>query len=131
MQTFLPYPDFAKSAACLDNKRLNKQIVECKQILMALSGESKGWRNHPAVLMWKGCECCLAGYAYFCASEFESRTDHRHKLRDFSLKVLMMQHVLLVRYGLATNPFTLRIVRYFLLRTSRTTRSLVGLKRQP
>ncbi len=25
MQTFLPYPDFTKSAQCLDNKRLGKQ----------------------------------------------------------------------------------------------------------
>jgi hypothetical protein len=36
MQTFLPYPDFAKSAAVLDNKRLGKQRVECLQILTAL-----------------------------------------------------------------------------------------------
>ena len=41
MQTFLPYPDFAKSAACLDNRRLGKQRVECLQILKTLSKESK------------------------------------------------------------------------------------------
>lgn len=33
MQTFLPYPEFIKSAQCLDNKRLGKQRVEAKQIL--------------------------------------------------------------------------------------------------
>ena len=37
MQTFLPYPDFAKSAMCLDNKRLGKQRIECLQILKALN----------------------------------------------------------------------------------------------
>lgn len=26
MQTFLPFPSYAASAACLDDKRLNKQI---------------------------------------------------------------------------------------------------------
>lgn len=36
MQTFLPYPSFTHSLACLDNKRLGKQRVEAKQILMAL-----------------------------------------------------------------------------------------------
>ena len=52
MQTFLPYPDFKMSAACLDDKRLGKQRVECLQILRCLSGITKGWRNHPAVKMW-------------------------------------------------------------------------------
>ena len=33
MQTFLPYPDFVKSAQCLDYRRLGKQRVEAKQIL--------------------------------------------------------------------------------------------------
>lgn len=42
MQTFLPYKSFVKSAACLDMRRLGKQRVEAKQILMALTGESKG-----------------------------------------------------------------------------------------
>ena len=37
MQTFLPFADFRKSAAALDNARLGKQRVECLQILRALS----------------------------------------------------------------------------------------------
>lgn len=36
MQTFLPENTFSLSAACLDNKRLGKQRVEAKQILMTL-----------------------------------------------------------------------------------------------
>ncbi len=36
MQTFLPYPDFARSAAVLDPARLGKQRVETLQILRAL-----------------------------------------------------------------------------------------------
>lgn len=55
MQTFLPYSDYEMSAQALDNKRLNKQILEGYQILKVLSGASPSgaWRNHPAVLMWK------------------------------------------------------------------------------
>lgn len=37
MQTFLPYPDFIRSAQCLDNRRLGKQRVECLQILKTLA----------------------------------------------------------------------------------------------
>jgi hypothetical protein len=58
MQTFLPSANATIAASMLDSKRLNKQILECYQILNVLSGKSKGggWRNHPAVLMWKGYE---------------------------------------------------------------------------
>ena len=35
------------TARCLDKLRLNKQIVECGQILSALRGNTKAWVNHP------------------------------------------------------------------------------------
>jgi hypothetical protein len=54
MQTFLPYPDFADSAAALDPKRLGKQRVEALQVVRALTVPGYGWQNHPAVLMWRG-----------------------------------------------------------------------------
>jgi len=60
MQTFLPYADFERRAAALDSRRLGKQWVEAFQILRVLRGESRGWRNHPAALMWRGYE----GYAW-------------------------------------------------------------------
>lgn len=40
-----------ETAIALDAKRLNKQIIECGQILDALNGE-KAWRNHPCVLQY-------------------------------------------------------------------------------
>lgn len=73
MQTFLPYPNFKDSAICLDNKRLNKQIIECYQILKALHGETKGWVNHPATLMWKGYENSLVCYGVWCCWVWKSR----------------------------------------------------------
>ncbi len=53
MQTFLPYPNFAASAMVLDRQRLNKQVLEARQILGAIQNGG-GWRNHPAVKMWHG-----------------------------------------------------------------------------
>ena len=75
MQTFLPYPDFYKTAQVLDYRRLGKQRIEAKQILMILLDEAKtkGWRNHPAVLMWKGYERALAGYGYEICMEWRKR----------------------------------------------------------
>ena len=75
MQTFLPYANIAESAIALDNKRLNKQILEAYQILNVLSGQSPSgaWRNHPAVLMWKNHEHSLYLYAKVMAYEASNR----------------------------------------------------------
>jgi hypothetical protein len=80
MQTFLPLAGFRRSAAVLDNKRLGKQRVECKQILLCLGvavGEhapgKSSWRNHPAVRMWLGYELQLAVYAAVMCQEWRCR----------------------------------------------------------
>lgn len=62
MQTFVPYSNIQQCANVLDYRRLGKQRVEVFQLLLALNGQSKGWRNHPAALMWKGHEGALALY---------------------------------------------------------------------
>jgi hypothetical protein len=64
MQTFLPYPDFERSARVLDAKRLGKQRVECIQVLRGLTRSDYGWRHHPAVLMWGGFPEALGRYAF-------------------------------------------------------------------
>lgn len=53
MQVFTPYPEPFETAICLDSRRLNKQIIECRQILAAISGESDAWKNHPVVKQYK------------------------------------------------------------------------------
>ena len=73
MQTFLPYPDSIESAKVLDRQRLGKQRVESLQILQTLRGISDGWKNHPAVLMWKGYEEALFLYGYVICQEWISR----------------------------------------------------------
>jgi hypothetical protein len=75
MQTFLPYTNLIESAKALDNKRLNKQILEGYQILKVLSNAtpSGAWRNHPAVLMWEGHEFALRTYIRSMAFEAKFR----------------------------------------------------------
>lgn len=50
-----------ETAMALDKRRLNKQIIECGQILDALKG-AKAWRNHPCVLQYRGYEKWLTAY---------------------------------------------------------------------
>lgn len=76
MQTFLPSRSFYKSASILDNKRLGKQRVECKQILKALNGEyakTGAWVNHPATRMWRGHEGALAHYGFVMCQQWRDR----------------------------------------------------------
>jgi hypothetical protein len=102
MQTFLPYESFTESAKVLDNRRLNKQIVECKQILLAnlcgpyqsrelttsawksctyeefmstpkINTRKTPWYNHPATKIWRSFENQLCYYAIFCCYEATNR----------------------------------------------------------
>ena len=68
MQTFLPFPDFERSARALDAKRLGKQRVEVIQVVRALTRSGYGWGKHPAVLMWKGHEEALGRYGLTCCA---------------------------------------------------------------
>ena len=64
MQTFVPYANFDESVKVLDSKRLNKQLLEGRQILGILASRktSGAWVNHPAVKMWRGYEVSLFDY---------------------------------------------------------------------
>jgi hypothetical protein len=73
MQTFLPYPDFAASAAVLDSRRLGKQRAETIQVLRALTVPGYGWRHHPAAAMWAGYEEALVRYGLEVCEEWLRR----------------------------------------------------------
>jgi hypothetical protein len=83
MQTFLPYPSFVQSAACLDRARLGKQRVEAMQILRALHGQSTGWVNHPATRMWRGHEEALILYGWSVVREWTDR-GYKNSITDFN-----------------------------------------------
>lgn len=89
MQTFLPYADYVKTAKVLDYRRLGKQRVEAMQILRILLNETerKGWRNHPAVKMWRGHEGDLARYGAEICREWISRGYKDTLLPYFELRM--------------------------------------------
>ena len=72
MQTFLSEYSFPASAQALDNKRLNKQLLEGRQILDALINH-KGWVHHPATRMWAGYELALYEYLWAVREELRGR----------------------------------------------------------
>ena len=64
MQTFVPFDNFIESSKSLDNRRLNKQLLEGRQIykIIYTDQRSGAWANHPAVKMWRGCDTALFNY---------------------------------------------------------------------
>lgn len=71
MQTFLPYPDFDKSARVLDPSRLGNQAYREGKTLL-----NGGWKNHPASKMWRGYEYALCLYILACFEELTFRGRH-------------------------------------------------------
>ncbi|SEB06810.1 hypothetical protein SAMN04515680_2989 [Leifsonia sp. 21MFCrub1.1] len=63
VQTFLPYPSFARSVRVLDRARMGKQRVEALQVLRAITVPGYGWRHHPVAKMWRGYLPALTKYA--------------------------------------------------------------------
>lgn len=62
MIIFLPYPSFVASVQALDDKRLFKQMIECRSAIAALEHRGITNVNHPAVLAWKGYTDALKAY---------------------------------------------------------------------
>lgn len=72
MQTFMPFPDFALTACCLDDDRLNKVRFEALAIYRVLRGEQKA-EPHPAIEMWRGYDPLLAWYYNIMLSTWKHR----------------------------------------------------------
>lgn len=85
MQTFITSLNLSKAAAELDRQRLGKQRSETLQILQALHGETNGWRNHPAVRMWRGYEQYLIIYGVAICDEW-IRRGYKDTCRDKILR---------------------------------------------
>lgn len=52
MQVFI-IGSILETAQALDKKRLWKQILEVRQIIKTITGESRSWKNHPVIKMYK------------------------------------------------------------------------------
>lgn len=75
-QTYLPSSDFSLVAKWLDNKRLNKQITEAKQVLTANKYGYGRQGNPTPYKMWKGHDRLLISYGITLYVEW------RFRLRD-------------------------------------------------
>lgn len=95
MQTFLPHPDFAASAAVLDRSRLGKQRVEVIQVVRALVVPDYGWRHHPAALMWRGYLEALGCYGHAVTDAWvaQGRADTCRATIDADLRAHGVEHV--------------------------------------
>lgn len=103
MQTFLPYPSFAESAAVLDGARLGKQRVETLQILRALLLPTYGWQSHPVTVMWRGFVPGLTAYGLATVDAWAGRghgDSTRHLLAEFAPEVDGLPQDELARRGL-------------------------------
>jgi hypothetical protein len=77
MNVFLPYPDFQKSAQCLDPQRLGNQLNECRVIISSLEKRHVGWTHHPAVVMFDGFTDALKAFSNEVVDEINRRTGRR------------------------------------------------------
>lgn len=85
MNTFLPFPSFAASVAVLDDQRLGKQRLECRQLLDTLRGRSQAWVNHPCTRMWRSHEWQLCQYAIQACLEWRKRGFKDSMLDEFTM----------------------------------------------
>ncbi len=85
MQTFLPYPDFRRSLAILDSKRLGKQRLEAHQLIRVLTTGTGGWSRHPAARMWAGYLNALKLYYNLTLEEWVRR-GYRNRMEKMAIE---------------------------------------------
>lgn len=88
MQVFVPYSNPLQCAETLweDNRRFNKQIIECEQIIKAIDGKL-AWRNHPVTLMYKPHREWLENYMK-CLQSFDNYKNSKDKyIANFNLAI--------------------------------------------
>lgn len=88
MQTFLPYSDFHKSAACLDRQRLGNQRREALTLLESL-WVGNGWSKHPASKMWEGYEDALSLYYNIIIDEWIAR-GYKNNMQQIDVPTCVM-----------------------------------------
>lgn len=84
MNIFMPERTIYESVKALDDRRLIKQILECKTILdVALDETKKGYAKHPVVVYYKDYPKFCEWYGFTCCVEYLIRFDKFHKLHNY------------------------------------------------
>lgn len=82
MNIFQPYEDVTDCAQALDDRRLIKQILECKQIYDS-GMQNRGYSNHPVTQHFKRYPFYVVRYALACCYEYYQRFGKRHSYENF------------------------------------------------
>lgn len=83
MNIFRPEENIVDSVRALDDRRLVKQILECKVLLGIATGEGKtGYARHPVAEYYKDHPRWLALYGLFCCREYDFRFNRTHAYYD-------------------------------------------------
>lgn len=80
MNLFLPENGIFQSLRDLDDKRLNKQILECKVILDVSYNLSTAYQYHPVVVYYKDYPGFVIHYATMACDEYRYRRRKFHDL---------------------------------------------------
>lgn len=88
MNLFLTNHDIVKAVMSLDDRRLIKQILECKVILGVATENKTGYAKHPVVDYYKDYPAFVACYAIMACYEYEYRFYKQHAYLGYFLKVL-------------------------------------------
>lgn len=111
MQIFRPYESLSKSASCLDDSRLNKQILECAQIASTgfwindcMLGETltakfaylPSHEHHP-ICVWSGQNALhmsqVVLYGLLCVNEKHLRKSNAFEHKSLSVLVQLLPYV--------------------------------------
>lgn len=82
MNLFMPYKSVVKSVRALDDRRLIKQILECKVLLDIALGKKSGYANHPVSVHYKDHADFLRFYGLFACIEYKIRFNQSHRYED-------------------------------------------------
>lgn len=83
MNIFMPEKRIDDSVKALDDRRLIKQILECKTILDVAIGCKTGYQNHPVVKHYKYYPKFVILYASCACEEYYHRFGRLHKLNVY------------------------------------------------
>ena len=90
MQLFLPWPDFAWSAECLDDETLREQRIVVQQIMHHLLIDGGGEvSEEPSLTVWEGYERALLAYQQALCHEWSSVRGHEDEIWDFTRSMFL------------------------------------------
>ena len=88
MNVFMPESDVISSLKTLDDRRLRKQILECRQII-AINDKIKNgasrvsYANHPVVKFYRDKRAFLVYYGFYATIEYCHRFGKDHKYSEW------------------------------------------------